>query len=90
MYSFDVFDTLITRRTAVPTGIFALMQSRIRYERDENGLDDYIVDNFYYLRIHSEELTRKSGVFRKKEEVSLRDIYTAMSVSGCLNDIQVD
>lgn len=30
MYSFDVFDTLITRRTALPQGIFALMGAELR------------------------------------------------------------
>lgn len=32
IYSFDVFDTLITRRTAVPEGIFAIMQSDLGRE----------------------------------------------------------
>ena len=30
LYSFDVFDTLITRRVGVPKGIFALMQEKIK------------------------------------------------------------
>lgn len=47
MYSFDVFDTLITRTTALPNGIFALMQSRLMQERELNGLDDYVIDNFF-------------------------------------------
>lgn len=47
MYSFDVFDTLITRTTALPNGIFALMQSRMAQERALHGLDDYVIDNFF-------------------------------------------
>ena len=27
LYSFDIFDTLVTRRVASPNGIFAIMQS---------------------------------------------------------------
>ena len=49
IYSFDVFDTLITRTTASPLGIFALMQERLQRERAENGLEDYVIDNFYEL-----------------------------------------
>lgn len=90
MYSFDVFDTLITRMTATPQGIFALMRERIALERDRNGLEDYVIDNFFELRIHSEELIRKSGMFQKVEEVTLRDIYRAMAVCGCLNEAQID
>ena len=85
MYSFDVFDTLITRRTGSPQGIFALMKDRLRREKHTSGLDDYVIDNFYELRIHSEELARKSAVSQQIEEVTLQDIYAAMSLCGCLD-----
>lgn len=85
MYSFDVFDTLITRTTATPRGIFALIKDRLEREREENGLPEYIIDNFYELRVHSEELARKSGLCQQKEEVTLPDIYEAMAVCGCLD-----
>lgn len=85
MYSFDVFDTLITRTTATPEGIFALMKDRLREEKDSNGLDEYVIDNFFELRIHSEELSRKAGAGQGIEERSLRDIYEAMSLCGCLS-----
>ena len=29
LYSFDIYDTLITRKTATPEGIFALMQKQL-------------------------------------------------------------
>lgn len=89
MYSFDVFDTLITRTTANPWGIFALMKDRLCGEKKKNGLEDYVIDNFFELRIHSEELIRKAGSFQKKEEVTLHDIYTAMTVCGCLDEEQI-
>lgn len=90
MYSFDVFDTLITRTTAAPQGIFSLMRDRICREKHSNGLDDYIIDNFYELRIHSEEFARKVGQAKQVEEITLQDIYLAMAVSGCLDDRQID
>lgn len=89
MYSFDVFDTLITRTTANPFGIFALMQNRMKEEKNKTGLDEYVIDNFYTLRIHSEELIRKSASFQQVEEVGLQDIYKAMSVNGCLSQSQI-
>ena len=90
MYSFDVFDTLITRTTATPWGIFALMKEKICQDKLENGLSTYILENFYELRIQSEELARKAGNFQGKEEVTLEDIYEAMAVSGCLNKVEIE
>ena len=90
MYSFDVFDTLITRTTATPWGIFALMKDRLLREKQTNGVDDYVIDNFYELRIHSEELSRKAGAFQQIEEVTLHDIYRAMAVCGCIDDKQIE
>lgn len=89
MYSFDIFDTLITRTTANPWGIFALIKDRLRIENEGNQLEEYVIDNFFELRIHSEELSRKAGSFQKKEEVTLYDIYTAMAVCGCLDEDQI-
>ena len=89
LYSFDVFDTVITRRVATPWGIFALMREKLRKEQQENGLAEYVIENFYELRIHSEELIRKSLSFWGKEEITLRDIYRAMAVSGFLNESQI-
>lgn len=90
MYSFDVFDTLITRTTATPQGIFALMKDRIALEKGENKLEDDIIDDFFELRIHSEELARKSRSAQNVEEINMRDIYDAMSLSGNINEAQTD
>lgn len=90
MYSFDVFDTLITRTTAIPQGIFALIKDRLEEESDSNGLDEYIIHNFFELRVHSEELARKACYMQNVEEVNLYDIYCAMAVCGCLNQSQIE
>lgn len=89
MYSFDVFDTLITRATANPWGIFSLIRDKLRKEQEKNGLEKYVIDNFYELRIHSEELVRKSISFQNREEVTLYDIYQAMAVCGSLDQDQI-
>lgn len=90
MYSFDVFDTLITRTTANPKGIFALMEHQLKKEQDVNGLEDYVIDNFFELRIQSENLIRKSSAIQQIEEVTLRDIYVAMAVCGCISEEQIE
>ena len=90
MYSFDVFDTLITRTTATPQGIFALMKDRLTEGRNTNGLQDYVIENFFELRIHSEELIRENAASQMTEEVNLNDIYMAMAVCGCLDKEQME
>lgn len=88
MYSFDIFDTLITRTTATPRGIFALMKKQLFREKNIHKLEKYVVDNFFELRIHSEELARKSKAMQNVEEVSLMDIYEAMALCGCISHEQ--
>lgn len=85
MYSFDVFDTLITRRTADPKGIFMLMQELIQFKND---YDIFLTTNFYELRIESEKLARVYAKSIGKLEVTLDDIYSALATTACVTEIQ--
>jgi predicted HAD superfamily hydrolase len=84
MYSFDVFDTLITRKTATPRGIFALMQEKLTTINEYRNISKHISLNFYDLRRHAEELARLNGISKGIEEVTLEDIYEALATTGCL------
>ena len=87
MYSFDVFDTLITRKTAVPGGIFAVMQSELGREEYE-AIPESIRNNFYQLRIIAEKLARYSYQRNGIEDVTLEQIYAAFAVRGELSEAQ--
>lgn len=91
MYTFDVFDTLIARKTATPEGIFALMQKKLQEDKKYMGISDYIKYNFFHLRINSERMARRSFGVTGAEEITLKQIYEAMSSTGCLSskDIQL-
>lgn len=84
LYSFDVFDTLITRTTATPQGIFALMQSKLLRDSRYAGISDYIRENFFRLRINAEELARLHYQKNEIEDITLGHIYEAMGTTGCL------
>lgn len=84
MISFDIFDTLLTRRVANPYGIFALMQKALAGETFQ-AIPAYIRENFYTLRIHAEELARHDAACRGREEIVLADIYEAMGLAAQLN-----
>ena len=74
MYSFDVFDTLLTRVTATPEGIFALMQEALQKEKNSH-IQPYIRRNFFSLRIGAEQVARKTYGIDGVEEVTLEQIY---------------
>ena len=74
MYSFDVFDTLLTRVTATPEGIFALMQEALQKEKNSH-IQPYIKRNFFSLRIGAEQVARKTYGIDGVEEVTLEQIY---------------
>ena len=59
MYSFDVFDTLITRSMATPKGIFLLMRKYLKVNKGVYGFPDDFIRNFPALRIDSEKNARR-------------------------------
>lgn len=82
LYSFDVFDTLLTRKTATPHGIFAIMQSELQTNSQWNWIPTHVRNNYHNLRIAAEREARKS--FRKVsslEEISLNQIYSFIPIN---------
>lgn len=86
IYSYDVFDTIITRKTATPHGIFALMQEKIMNNSRYNALPKDVKRNFFELRIQAERLARYNYCTNGREDVSIEDIYSAMNTMGMLED----
>lgn len=87
MHSFDIFDTLITRKTAIPGGIFMLMEKRM-YEL--NRYDSFLCANFYDLRSGAEKLARRYARSAGKEEITLDDIYKTLSTTTNLSEEQLE
>lgn len=85
MYSFDVFDTLITRTTATPQGIFALMQKELCNSSKYEGITTFLKHNFYQLRIHAEAMAHQYFQTDGIEDITLEHIYIAMAMNGSLS-----
>lgn len=68
MISFDIFDTLITRKTALPTGIFLQVQMKEKLATD-----------FCKMRIEAEKDARMYAIQSQKEEITLQNIYELLS-----------
>jgi predicted HAD superfamily hydrolase len=65
--SFDVFDTLLTRRVAEPVDVFRLVEAH-------RGFDDFVA-----ARIKAEHLARRRFGSGKSPEVTLDEIYTVLA-----------
>ena len=66
VYSFDVFDTLITRTTAEPKGIFLIMQEVLTQDKKYVEEYSYVSEHFAEYRISAEQEARKQATRNKK------------------------
>lgn len=89
LYTFDVFDTLITRKTATPDGIFALMQEYLQHSPQFHHIDVDFRSNFYRIRLNTERFVRLQQS-REKEEITLKDIYEGFVSSYALSPLDVE
>ena len=90
LYSFDIFDTLITRTTAYPTGIFTIMQ-KILQNNPEYNIPHYLKENFFTIRVESEVYARDNNrILYKKNDVTLDDIYKVIQVNYFLLNEQIE
>lgn len=76
MVSFDIFDTLITRKTILPVGTFLIMQRRM--EKRGMGVSRQFVDNFPSLRLSAENRARSSAINSGSEEADFAGIYNEL------------
>jgi len=70
VYSFDVFDTVATRRTATPAGLFLIIQKTLLEKYDY--LPKQLTENFTEIRIMAEQEARR---ITRNAEVTLDEIY---------------
>lgn len=77
LYTFDVFDTLLTRSVATPHGVFALMVERMR------AIFPELAPQFFHTRINSESLARESNGIR---EITIEQIYQVIKLHFSLSN----
>lgn len=87
LYSFDIFDTLVTRTVAYPVGIFTIMQYILKHDSNYAKLSDFIKDNFYTLRVEAESYVRINKFeMEAKQDITLKDIYDVIKNNQNLSD----
>lgn len=76
LYSFDIFDTLITRKVATPKGIFVLMEDIINQSPQFADLPNDVKTNFFNYRTNSEFYLRQiNNQWNDGKDISLDMIY---------------
>ena len=70
VYSFDVFDTVVTRITAHPRAVFLLIQEE--FLRSGMLLPASMLEDFYTIRLEAERTARKQS---HTEDVTIEEIY---------------
>ena len=99
LYSFDIFDTLITRTTATSRGTIAILQNEIKKYPELKSLPEYVKNNFYFLRNECEFYARDLFYRNKKtEEVSFEQIYNIFQENynltneqrNCIEKLEID
>ncbi len=81
LYSFDIYDTLISRIPYTPTGIFELVQKIIASEDSGIVISSHIIGNFVSYRMNAERLASQLS---ETGEKSIDDIYEAFCrFTGC-------
>jgi len=85
IYSFDVFDTVVTRTVAEPRDVFLLMGEAL--ESLCPGLPPGLYADFRAARIKAESDARRSA---EREDIKIADIYREMASQWGLDDNQRD
>ena len=87
MVSFDIFDTLITRKTYNPAGVFAIAAEQVLSKcRSEKFYYEEIVRDFVSLRISAERNARRRCLILGKKETTLNCIYGVIKEATFINE----
>lgn len=87
--SFDVFDTLVTRRVATPWGIFALVQEALADEYILSGLPRRVRRGFFDMRWYYERKARERWQTYSREDITFEEIYKCLGEAEGLDNTHI-
>lgn len=86
VFSFDVFDTLVTRTVFHPKDVFWLVQSKLSSSGD-HAFPQALSRGFWGARVWSEFIARRRS---SREDVGYDEIYSVLAELYCLDSVAVD
>ena len=91
LYSFDIFDTLVTRPTATPVGIFSIIQNQMIINDKFSDYPLILRKNFFTIRRETEAFARANFKHNyNSSEIMLDDIYKIIQNNYSLSNEQKD
>lgn len=75
-YSFDIFDTLISRRFGNDKGVLVALRERLKSAKALE-LPDYFIDDFVTLRVRAQKVAHETS---SHPEITLNEIYAALGL----------
>ena len=90
LYSFDLFDTLVTRTTLFPSGIFSLMEKKLISDSEYADISSNFRNNFFILRRNALDYLFTVYTSFSQREVLLKEIYDLFVRSGYLSETQAE
>ena len=75
-YSFDIFDTLISRRFGNDKGVLVALRERLKSAKALE-LPDYFIDDFVTLRVRAQKVAHETSSY---PEITLNEIYAALGL----------
>lgn len=75
-YSFDIFDTLISRKFANDKGVFVALREKLEIAAWMQ-FPDYFIDEFVAIRLRAQKLAHERSLH---PEITLNEIYAAMGL----------
>lgn len=88
-YTFDIFDTIITRTTATPHGIFVLMEEYLCGRANKKLFSASFLNNFSRIRVEAECTCRQKIINNDVQEITLDEIYALIQKKYCLSQKKV-
>ncbi len=88
LFSFDIFDTLITRRVAEPKGIFMIMQQKLK-GKDFYKIPLILKSNFVDIRSSTEKFMYQRICSNEKKDIDIYEIYKLIGLNYDLTEEQI-
>lgn len=88
LFSFDIFDTLITRSVAEPKGIFMIMQQKL-IEKEFDKIPFILKSNFVDIRISTERFMYQRICSNEKKDIDIYEIYKLIGLNYELTEEEI-
>lgn len=88
LFSFDIFDTLISRKVILPNVIFKIMQRYLEENKDLN-FPEILITNFENIRVTTEKFFYFRICDNLKRDIVIDEIYELIGKNYSLSDKQI-